>query len=333
MRGRSQTLPTPGCILAFTMAVACSRPGDVGPAGGATETETVPTGTSITDETQSTSGTTGGPLTAGTSGAGSGTGSTTSGSGGGSSAGGTEPCGPVPPDMVCVPAGLFWMGCNDAVDDVCLQDPNPYQEEFPYREVDMAAFLVDKTEVTVAAYRNCIDDTACVEPADCDWDGAGDDHPVGCLQWVDAAAYCDWAGKRLPSETEWEKAARGTDGRIYPWGNTDPTCNEVGAPDCGPPATQPVGSKPAGASPYGTMDMAGNVMEWVADWFDADYYTRSPSSDPPGPVDGQRRVLRGGGGAGTQEEEGFRSSRRYDGDPAGSNVFKNHGVRCALGVP
>jgi len=192
------------------------------------------------------------------------------------------------------------MGCNEAVDTWCLDD------ETPYHEVMLSGYYMDKTEVTVDQYEGCMTAGSCTAPLTdgdyCNWGASGrGSHPVNCVTWAQADEYCAWAGKRLPTEAEWEKAARGTDGRMYPWGNEDATCEYAVTDDldgygCGTDSTWDVCSKsPAGDSPYGLCDMAGNVREWVSDWYDEDYYSSSPSSNPTGPDGGTDRVIRGGG--------------------------------------
>lgn len=203
----------------------------------------------------------------------------------------TDSCWPDCGDEVLIPAGSFWMGCNEAMDDDCNSD------EHPYHEVYLDGYYIDVTEVTQGAFKECVDAGVCDIPG-CYWNPAGTpDHPVVCIDWNDAKTYCEWAGKRLPTEAEWEKAARGNDGRKYPWGNEDATCEYAVMDDgCGTGGTLPVCSKsPAGDSPYGLCDMAGNVWEWTADWYDSEYYDASPANNPTGPNSGFVRVLRGGG--------------------------------------
>jgi formylglycine-generating enzyme required for sulfatase activity len=186
-------------------------------------------------------------------------------------------------DMVTVPAGPFMMGCNSPIDQNC----NP--DESPYHSADLSGFAIDTTEVTQEAYAACAQAGACLViqgmPAD--------QVPVHDVTWTTASAYCAWVGKRLPTEAEWEKAARGTDGRVYPWGNTPPACAEANFGTCAG-MLLPVGGRPAGASPYGALDMAGNVAEWVANRYAADYYASSPTTDPQGPISGTDYVDRGG---------------------------------------
>ncbi len=189
--------------------------------------------------------------------------------------------------MVFVPAGEFMMGSDKS-------------NEKPEHLVYIDAFWIYQTQVTNTFYRKCIEAGSC--------EGSlsryvENDYPAVNINWFQANAYCEWAGGRLPTEAEWEKAARGDDGRIYPWGNEEPTCDLANYLGCVGgrqkdgtmiDGTMPVGSYPEGASPYGALDMAGNVWEWVADRYDQDYYSQSPYPNPKGPETGQYRVLRGG---------------------------------------
>ncbi len=244
-----------------------------------------------------------------------------------------------PEGMVEVPAGAFFMGCNERVDQEC------YNSEKPGRELELPTFYIDRTEVTVEQYAACVRAGACSASgldmplydgnerprfaSYCNWGRSGrGSHPINCLDWSQARTYCAWAKKRLPTEAEWEKAARGPDGRKYPWGNegygrtvvaniadeslkrelSDATIAEEY--DDGFVGTAPVGQFPAGASPYGALDMVGNVWEWVEDWYDA----------------GKTRSVRGGSWFG--EPRLARASTRDGLGP--SDRFGYFGLRCAL---
>ncbi len=172
--------------------------------------------------------------------------------------------------MVDVPAGPFSMGCNAAIDSQCFSD------EGSLRTVDVPRFAIDATEVTAGAYDDCVAAGACTAPSDCG--RRGPHHPVVCVDRFQADAYRQWRGKRLPTEAEWEKAARGTDGRIWATGNTAPTCAQANMDGCvsgNLPRTWPAGSQAGAVSPYGAFDMAGNVWEWTADWHDEAQQFRS----------------------------------------------------------
>ncbi len=209
------------------------------------------------------------------------------------------------PGMVVVPAGEFQMGCTPGGIFPCLDDDQPLHTVY------LDAFAIDATEVTNGQYRLCVDTGPCTPPSSTSSKARFPyyettrypkfrDYPVIFVDWNQAGAYCRWVGKRLPTEAEWEKAARGSgDTRTYPWGEEPPDCerayayNDSAAKPC-VYDTGHAGEHPAGASPYGALDMAGNVWEWVADRWDPDYYAVSPRNNPTGSPYGDSRVLRGG---------------------------------------
>ena len=226
--------------------------------------------------------------------------------------------------MVYVPAGDFLMGSPAG---------EGHDDEHPQHRVTLDAFWIDRTEVTNAQYEQCVQAGACRASGNTyDPDLVGANQPVAVVDWNQAQAYCQWAGARVLTEAEWEKAARGTDGRRYPWGNQEATCEYAWMDDgsgygCG--QGKPwlvVGSKPTGVSPYGALDMAGSAWEWVADWYAADYYSGSPGRNPPGPVSGQERVMRGGSW-GTRLDY-VRSAYRDRSDP--TTTYNHVGFRCGV---
>jgi formylglycine-generating enzyme required for sulfatase activity len=221
--------------------------------------------------------------------------------------------------MAMVPAGEFTMGSS-------MGDP----DEQPEHRVYVDAFLMDKYLVTVGQYARFLDSASLDAPPD--WTimnrSQHQMRPVANVDWEEANAYCVWAGKRLPTEAEWEKAARGTDGRTYPWGNEHPTkfyANVSNEHWNNHGALTPVGTFEEGKSPYGIYDMAGNVWEWVSDWYDQDYYKTSPSQNPAGPHKGAHKVIRGGSWG--SNPDGLRSAERETHLPSfrGSGT----GFRCA----
>lgn len=229
--------------------------------------------------------------------------------------------------MVYVPAGLFLMGSSDS-------DWDAGGDERPEHVVTLDAFWIDRSEVTNAQFHECVEAGACQVPSGCDWGNPTYDdkgklaHPVVCTNWEEANTYCQWAGARLPTEAEWEKAARGTsDKRTYPWGISAPDCSKAHYAKCGG-QTVPVGKRVAGASLYGALDMAGNVWEWVADWWDPSYYASSPSNNPPGPDSGAYKVLRGG--SWDHDWTYARAANRYHYNPIAR--LPDAGFRCATSV-
>lgn len=216
--------------------------------------------------------------------------------------------------MVSVAGGYFWMGSEDG-------DPN----EKPRRRVYLDAFRIDKYEVTNALYRQFMDAKGHRAPEFWTDSSVNElNQPVVGVNWHDASAYCKWAGKRLPTETEWEKAARGTDGRKYPWGEQwDSSRANSAERRLGKPVA--VGSYASGMSPYGAADMAGNVWEWVADWYDANYYQSAPNRNPKGPDSGEDRVIRGG--SWVYYWNNLRTSVRDSWVPTNPNM--SIGFRCA----
>ncbi len=236
--------------------------------------------------------------------------------------------------MVLVPAGEFFRGRN-------ARASSPEKRDyFPGRPVYLDSFKIDKFEVTNAAYGRFVRSTGRPAPSVqnaarniTSWSrfawsgnkvppGAGD-IPVTLVAWFDAEAYCAWTGKRLPTEAEWEKAARGTDRRIFPWGDlAAPGSSNFGKRQKGP---LPAGNFPLDKSPYGAVDMAGNVAEWTSDYYQVTYYARSPSRNPKGPRRGSLRVVRGGFWRSPKKE--ISTFHRWKGAP--SKAHAGVGFRCA----
>lgn len=193
--------------------------------------------------------------------------------------------------MAAIPEGEFWMG-RDGMEAL--------EDERPRHKVWLDSYSIDIYEVTTSRYARFLAASGRTPPWM--WETVKleihGDRPVIGMDWEDADAYCQWAGRRLPTEAEWEKAARGTDERLYPWGNQVPTAAlanfALGSRFSYSQALMPVGHYQNVKSPYGLYDMAGNVWEWVQDWYEGRYYERSAERNPQGPEHGQFKVLRGG---------------------------------------
>jgi sulfatase modifying factor 1 len=224
--------------------------------------------------------------------------------------------------MVLVPAGEFTMGSDEGDDD-----------EQPVHRVGLDSFYLDTFEVTNGRFAKFVAAIQSEPPwgfADQETPVVHAEQPVRWVNWMDALGYCLWAGKRLPTEAEWEKAARGTDGRVYPWGNDPPTAaHAVFGLTEGAETVSPIGHRDPGRSPYGVHDLAGNLYEWVTDWYDDAFYTQNAPSNPRGPVEGTTKVQRGGSYINSPYR--LRAAFRTKGDPTEHDPHV--GFRCAQDAP
>ena len=248
---------------------------------------------------------------------------------------------PAHDEMARIPAGLFLMGSDRKA------DRNSYLPEYPQRKVHLDAYDIDKYEVTTIQYLRFV--LAKDLPPLIDWRYDGGNvqdtmvnHPVMHVSWADADTFCRWVGKRLPTEAEWEKAARGEDGRLYPWGNQPAGLSRSNFGRTG--LSGPVRDRPErlllyppiisvdkydnAASPYGLFQAAGNVAEWVSDWYDATYYKTAPDRNPQGPEKGTQKSFRGGGWI--DSTPSVRVAQRNGADP--TTKMNWLGFRCARDV-
>lgn len=216
-----------------------------------------------------------------------------------------------------VPSGEFIMGSD-----------SPGASSYPKHSVFLNSFWIDATEVTSAMYRLCVESRMCKIPNQSYLfdDSRYDQRPIVFVSWYDAETYCNWAGRRLPSEAEWEKAARGIDGRVYPWG--DGINNEFSNYENNLGYLTDVGSFPKGISLYGAFDMSGNAWEWVIDWYDPNYYSISPVNNPLGPNSGDTKVVRGGSWASASADVSSLHRGASDPKAAGDRI----GFRCVRDV-
>jgi formylglycine-generating enzyme required for sulfatase activity len=223
--------------------------------------------------------------------------------------------------QVYVPEGEFIMGAEHEIK----------KPDSPKHLVHLDAFWMDKVEVTNAMYLKCLKANDCTAPAsdNIHYDNwIYRDHPMVYITWDQANAYCLWAGRRLPTEAEWEKAARGTDGRRYAWGNDQPTPRLANFSETMIGESVSSFRYPLGASPYGVLNMSGNVREWVADWYDPNYYSSSPHDNPKGPETGMERSLRSASYNEDGREIAITNRLRHDPQSAGLS----RGFRCAQDV-
>jgi len=225
--------------------------------------------------------------------------------------------------LVHIPSGSFTMGNSDE---------EAYYDEAPEHEVYLDEYYIDKFEVTNKQYALCVKAGECSPPEIKDFYHYSnyENQPVVYVDWMQAKTYCNWVERDLPTEAQWEKAARGTDKRIYPWGNEEPNENLANFYLTSPKSIFEVGSFPDGTSPYGVMDMAGNVWEWVNDWYGDNYYSEIKNSikDPQGPNSGDGHVIRGGAFQNTPWI--IRTTTRMQSylDSNGRDI----GFRCALNI-
>ena len=242
-----------------------------------------------------------------------------------------------PDEQVLIEGGTFWMGCDEENN----AGFSCRQSELPRHQVTLDPYLIDRYEVTNGQYQLCVDAGVCQAQrpisaglyAETGQSDSVANYPVTNINYEDAKTYCSFVDKRLPTEAEWEMAARGSNETAFPWGNENPDCtqanslNPLNATAC-VGGIMPVGSYPAGSSSYGVMDMAGNVWEWVADVYGSDYYANSPAENPTGPESGSEYVVRGGGFSGNWSYL-RNSARSYDlGFYSGADL----GFRCAQDV-
>lgn len=239
-------------------------------------------------------------------------------------------------ELILVPAGRFLMGSTEqefqSAWEECTKrypacEKSIFEAEFPEHLVYLKAYYIDRYNITNKQYKECVLDDECTPPkrTTAITDEKFDDYPVLFVDWYQAQNYCDWAGGRLPTEAEWEKAARGIEGFVYPWGDE----MESAAAVWNRSAPEPVAKRVSGMSSFGAYDMAGNVWDWVADWFDPHYYETSPYYNPPGPEEGLHKVFRGGSW-GSDLPVFLRSMTRNHNKPTTWNPYI--GIRCAKDV-